>query len=245
MPVWQKAFEKYRDRGFTVVGIALDVEGAAAAKPYYEKHGVTFPALVDPNYATGFGVVPLTFFVDEHGVVRKLAGWEERLKPAEKLRPVTDEIRGQWTEPGSRLSAAAIAELAARHEADPTDLAASVELASRYADLGLIAEARAVLEPAVNRHDAKTVARGEDAERARLLGQAYLQLARASEGNRDRQVECATLAFYLHPTVGFGKQIARIISPEKFDLPDGSFDNRFREGTLARLKKERAAWLAE
>ncbi|MEX0702328.1 MAG: hypothetical protein WD069_09555 [Planctomycetales bacterium] len=36
-----------------------------------------------------------------------------------------------------------------------------------------------------------------------------------------------------------------IRAPEKFDLPDGSFDNRFREGTLARLKKERAAWLAE
>ncbi|MEX0717519.1 MAG: TlpA disulfide reductase family protein, partial [Planctomycetaceae bacterium] len=177
--MWQNRFEKHRDQGFTVVGIALDVEGAAAAKPYYDKHGVTFPALVDPNYATGFGVVPLTFFVDEHGVVRKLADWENRLKPAGELRPVTDEIRGQWTEPGSRFGPRAIAELVARHEAAPTDLATSVELASRYVDLGLHEEARAVLEPAVNRHDAKQVARGDDAQRARLLGQAYLQLARA------------------------------------------------------------------
>lgn len=243
--MWQNRFEKYRDQGFTVVGIALDVEGAAAAKPYYEKHGVTFPALVDPNYATGFGVVPLTFFVDEHGVVRKLAGWENRLEPADRLRPVTEEIRAQWTEPGARFGPRAISKLVARHEAAPTDLATSVELASRYLDLGLREEARAVLEPAVNRYDAKQVARGGDAPQARLLGQAYLQLARAADGDRERQVECATMSYFLNPSVGFGKQIARIIAPEKFDRPDGSFDNRFREGTLARLKKERVAWLAE
>lgn len=54
------------------------------------------------------------------------------------------------------------------------------------------------------------------------------------------------MAFYLNPTVGLGKQIARIIAPEKFDgRPNGDFDNKFREGTLLRLKSERAAWLSE
>ena len=54
----------------------------------------------------------------------------------------------------------------------------------------------------------------------------------------------ATTSFYLHPTIGFGKQISRIIAPEKFDgRPKGDFDNDFREGTLKRLQAEREAWL--
>ena len=54
------------------------------------------------------------------------------------------------------------------------------------------------------------------------------------------QVHHATLSFYLNPTVGFGKQIARIIAPEKFDgQPDGLFDNTFREATLRRLRQQR------
>ena len=72
--MWQQLFEKYGSEEFTVVGLALDAEGIAPAKLYYEKFGVTFPSLVDPDYATGFGAVPKTFFVDElFGCV--LRGW--------------------------------------------------------------------------------------------------------------------------------------------------------------------------
>ncbi|MCH8243098.1 MAG: TlpA family protein disulfide reductase [Planctomycetes bacterium] len=243
--MWQRKFEQYRQMGFTVVGIALDAEGIAPAKLYYERFGVTFPALVDPNYATGFGAVPKTFFVDEQGVVRELRGWEGRLKPKDQLRPVTARIRRQWSKPETRLDPAAIAGLANRHEADPTDLATAVELASRYLDLKLNREARGLLQRAVNGHDARTIARSADAAKSRLLGQAYFQLSRASVGNRDAQVKHATLSFYLNPSVGYGKQIARIIAPEKFDgRPQGDFDNRFREGTLRRLRQERQEWLA-
>ncbi|MBI2480601.1 MAG: hypothetical protein HYV60_18845, partial [Planctomycetia bacterium] len=80
---------------------------------------------------------------------------------------------------------------------------------------------------------------------ARLLGQAYFQLSRSHAGDREAQVRFASLSFYLNPSVGFGKQIARIISPEKFDgRPDGDFDNTSREATLQRLSEERKAWLA-
>ena len=81
LPVWQQKFEKYRSENFTVVGLALDAEGIAPAKLYYEKFGVEFPSLVDPNYATQFGVIPKTFFVNEHGVVQDLRNWESRLSP--------------------------------------------------------------------------------------------------------------------------------------------------------------------
>ncbi len=190
--------------------------------------------------------MPLTFFVDETGVVQKLEGWEERLKPVEKLKTVTDEVRKLWSPPGDRLDSAAIARMAAKHQANSKDLTIAVELASRYLDLKLHREAAEVLGATVKQYAAKEVARSDNEAQSKLLGQAYLQLARASLGNREDQVRYATLSFYLNPTVGFGKQIARIIAPEKFDhRPGGDFDNRFREGTLRRLKQERKEWLQE
>lgn len=246
MPGWQEVFERYRKLGFTVVGIALDAEGIAPAKLYYEKFGVTFPALVDPNYATGFGAVPQTFFVDEYGVVQSLRNWEKRLKPADQLESVTDDVRSQWTLPGQRLDPASIARLVAAHTSDPPNLTVAGELASRYLDLNLAAEAKSVLQTTLKHYEPLKVARSKDKDRSRLLGQAYLQLSRSFTEDQDAQVKYATLSFYLNPSVGFGKQIARIIAPEKFDgRPKGDFDNRFREGTLRRLRTERQAWLQE
>lgn len=243
--MWQESFEKYRDQGFTVVGVALDAEGITTAKHYYEKYGVTFPSLVDPNYATGFRFVPKTFFVDELGVVQSRKDWEKRLKPADQLRPVDDSIRNQWTAPGQRLSPAAVADLVTRHHAQPADLQIAVELASRYLAANLTAEARAVVNRTLKHLDPLAVARSGDSEKCRLLGHAYFQLSRASAGDRDAEVKYATLSFYLNPSIGLGKQIARIIAPDKFDnRPGGDFDHDFREATLRRLQRERKAWLA-
>ena len=244
--MWQQTFEKYRKSGFTVVGLALDAEGIAPAKLYYEKFGVTFPALVDPNYATGFGAVPKTFFVDEHGIVQELRDWEERLKPADQLKPVTAEIGARWTKPGLRLDPSQVATLVDRHQKDSSDLKTAVELASRYLDLKLHAEARGVLQAAIKQYQPKQVTRSQNEEKSRLLGQAFFQLSRASVDDRNNRVRYATLSFYLNPSVGYGKQIARIIAPEKFDgRPRGDFDNRFREGTLKRLRTQRQAWLEQ
>ena len=232
--------------GFTVVGIALDAEGIAPAKLYYEKFGVTFPALVDPNYATGFQAVPKTFFVNEHGVVQPLEDWEQHLRPSDQLDPVSEAVRRQWTDSTARLEAAEVARLARAHQAKPTNLVTAIDLASRYLDLELLAEAAAVIRPAIEPHDPKLIAQSGDAKISSLLAQAYFQLSRASAGNRKDQTRYATLSFFLNPTVGYGKQIARIIAPEKFDgRPQGDFDNEFREGTLRRLRQERAAWLQE
>ena len=244
--MWQETFEKYREQGFTVVGIALDAEGIEPAKLYYEKFNVTFPALVDPNYATGLAAVPKTIFVSEHGVVRPEKNWEERLRPRGRFAPVTDSIRRQWTDPAARLDPTEIARLARAHQTDPTELKTAVDLASRYLDLELRAEAATVIRPSLEAYDPKKVALSEDARLSGLLAQAYFQLSRASVGDREEQIRHATTSFFLNPTVGYGKQIARIIAPEKFDgRPDGDFDNEFREGTLRRLRQERAAWLQQ
>jgi hypothetical protein len=223
----------------------MDVEGIAPAKLYYERFGVTFPALVAPNYATGFGGVPLTFFVNQLGVVQKLSDWENRLKPVADLKPVTDEVRKLWTAPNQRLNPAAIAQLVAKHDKNPKDLGTAAEIASRYLELNLLTEAKTVLQETIKHYDARKVAQADEGSLPKLLGQAYLQLSRASVGDREAQVKFATLSYYLNPSIGFGKQIARVIAPEKFDgRPRGDFDNRFREATLRRLRRERKDWLA-
>ena len=243
--MWQQLFEKYRGDDFTVVGLAIDAEGVAPAKLYYEKYGVTFPSLVDPDYATRFGAVPKTFFVDEHGVVRDLKNWEQQLATLGDTQRITKAIRSQWSEPASRFDSAALAELAEANLNKPDDLEIATQLGSRYLALELHTEARTVLKRAVERYDAKTVARTGGNE-ARLLGQAYFHLLRCYEGDRPSQVSHATTSYYLNPSIGFAKQIARIIAPESFDdRPDGRLDNTFREATYQRLKRERAAWLAD
>lgn len=247
--MWQKAFEKYGGDHFTIVGLALDSEGIPPAKRYYDEFKVTFPATVDPNYATKFTAVPYTFFIDEHGVVRSLVrgktGWEKLIKPKEQLRPVTEAIRKQWTPSGQRLHPETLAALAEKNQAVPTNLEYSVALGSRYVDLGKLEEARAILKKTIAAYDPLKVARGSDPEKTKALSQAYFQLSRASKGDRDAEVKNATLSFYLQPSIGYGKQIARIIAPEKFDgRPKGDFDNRFREATLRRLTEERRRWLA-
>lgn len=241
--MWQERFERYRDQGFTVIGIALDVEGVAPAKKYYDEFGVTFPALVDPNYATRFGVVPLTFFVDEHGVVQPLEDWESRLRDADELEPVTEADRRRFSTPGQRLDQSAIAALTERLRDDPQQLDTAVELGSRYLDLNLKSAAREILTEAVNHYEPRAIALSDDEPTRVLLANAHLQLSRASD-SRDARVHHATLSYYLNPTVGFAKQIARIIAPEKFDdRPDGRFDNEFREATRRRLEQERRDWL--
>ena len=242
--MWQREFERRGGRDFTVVGLALDAEGIAPAKRYYEKYGVTFPALVDPNYATQFGAVPKTFFVDEHGVVQELKNWEQQLAAFGPAKTVPPSIRDQWSDPASRLDSVGLAELAENHAREPESLRIATQLGSRYIALGLQPEAKAVLQRAVDRYDALEIARqgGDD---ARLLGQAYLQLMRANEGDREAQVRYATTSYFLNPSIGFAKQIARIIDPEKFDQQsDGRLDNTFREATYQRLKRERTEWLA-
>jgi tetratricopeptide (TPR) repeat protein len=57
-----------------VVSVAIDIQGADAARPYVKKAGVKYTALVDGNNVLGklFGVnyVPLHYIIDEFGIYR-------------------------------------------------------------------------------------------------------------------------------------------------------------------------------
>jgi hypothetical protein len=71
--VWQRYWEQ-RNRSFTMLAAAQDVQGETRVAPVVGAADVSFPVLVDRTSVLarviGFRVVPSGIFVDESGVVR-------------------------------------------------------------------------------------------------------------------------------------------------------------------------------
>ena len=88
------------------------------------------------------GAVPKTFFVDEHGVVQDTRHWEQELAKLGKTKPVTNDIRSQWSASASRLDGAELASLVAGNLKQPYDLTIATQLGSRYLALRLYDESR-------------------------------------------------------------------------------------------------------
>ena len=77
MPGWQQFYEEYGEQ-IEVVVIAQDAQGAEVARPWVEKAGGTYRALLDQHNAIGkaYNVkfVPVGIFVDEEGRLVRAVG---------------------------------------------------------------------------------------------------------------------------------------------------------------------------
>ena len=82
MPVWQPLHDELKDRGFTVIAVALDAD-EAAVREWATQERLTFPVLVDRNHLLaelyGFTNVPASVWIDEDGRI---------VRPADPPRPV-------------------------------------------------------------------------------------------------------------------------------------------------------------
>jgi len=95
MPTMESAYQQFKDRGFTIVAISSDEEGAATVTPFIDQLGVTFPVLLDPDQAVSkvYGAInlPLSFLLNPEGQV--IAGSEgERDWSSEEAISVLDEL---------------------------------------------------------------------------------------------------------------------------------------------------------
>ena len=79
------------------MAIALETQGAAAARPWVERAAATYPVLVDQHNLLGrifdFKAVPNGIFVDEHGIIRyaKYGGFSiDRPEDRETIRQLLD-----------------------------------------------------------------------------------------------------------------------------------------------------------
>ena len=68
LPVWQGLQAKWEDKGFTVIGVAVD-ENAEVVAPWVEAAAATFPVMVDTDHrfvdAYGIRNVPTVVWIDE------------------------------------------------------------------------------------------------------------------------------------------------------------------------------------
>jgi peroxiredoxin len=87
LPRWQDQRAKLHPRGLEIVTVALDVEGAQAARPWIERARPEHPALIDREHKLGelFGVlnVPNGIWIDEDGMI---------VRPPEQVWPGATEV---------------------------------------------------------------------------------------------------------------------------------------------------------
>lgn len=80
IPDFISFYEKYRDKGVAIVGIAIDEEGVNVVKPFAEKHKMNYPVLIgNENIIADYGAmvsVPTSFLIDKSGkVYKKYSGY--------------------------------------------------------------------------------------------------------------------------------------------------------------------------
>jgi cytochrome c biogenesis protein CcmG/thiol:disulfide interchange protein DsbE len=71
---WLVEFQtKYKDRGFTVLGLSVDEDGWTSVTPYLDASAINYPvAIANDDVTTGYGgitAVPMTFVIDRTGRV--------------------------------------------------------------------------------------------------------------------------------------------------------------------------------
>jgi peroxiredoxin len=82
----QALFEKYRERGFTILAVSMDSQGAEIVAPYKKKHGLTFLHLLDSERSVSrlYGVrgTPTNYILDRMGrVVAGSIGYRDFASP--------------------------------------------------------------------------------------------------------------------------------------------------------------------
>ena len=97
MPLLEGIYERYREAGFTVIGVNLDGESDRARR-MAEDLGVSFPLLFDEDKSVsklyGIRAMPVTFLIDRDGMVRHVhqgyrPGFEDRY--LEQVRQLVTE----------------------------------------------------------------------------------------------------------------------------------------------------------
>jgi peroxiredoxin len=93
VPHFKELTAKYGDRGFVVVGIALDETGAEVVRPFVQKHEIRYPIVIGDQYTAGryggVGALPTTFLLDRQGrVVKKYVGYRDLEVFEDDIRPL-------------------------------------------------------------------------------------------------------------------------------------------------------------
>jgi peroxiredoxin len=100
MPALQKAYEKYHEQGFTILGINwTEVDERSQIEPFVQEFGLTFPILLDINSDVAGDLyqllgLPTSIYVDRNGIVDEVFIGALQLKTLEtKIQSLLEEIQ--------------------------------------------------------------------------------------------------------------------------------------------------------
>lgn len=96
MPDLQKLHARYRDKGFAVIGVSIDEEGAKKVGPFLAKRrSITYPILLDTGdvwQQWGVKAVPAMMLVDRNGqIVRQWTGKVDRKEVEKAVATLLEE----------------------------------------------------------------------------------------------------------------------------------------------------------
>ncbi|HWE42000.1 MAG TPA: TlpA disulfide reductase family protein [Gemmatimonadaceae bacterium] len=98
MPGFQRAYEKFKDEDFVVLGVAMDAGGADAVRRFLDDRRITYPvAMATPSMVRDFGGVrflPTSFLIDRDGRIRhEVSGIFASVTLDQAVRRLIDEPR--------------------------------------------------------------------------------------------------------------------------------------------------------
>lgn len=100
LPELQKIYQKYRERGFEVLGVNIDKKQANAEK-FVQRLGLSFPVVLDPESATIRAYrgrsMPISYLVDRQGTIRRLFFGFNRNKLPDMEAGIVEALDGTAT----------------------------------------------------------------------------------------------------------------------------------------------------
>jgi peroxiredoxin len=93
MPSMQALYQDYHHKGFTILAISSDVQGADVVEPFVQVYQLAFPVLLDPQNIVGTRLhvrgIPMSYLLDRQG---RIAGMEMGAKNwnSPKIRQLVD-----------------------------------------------------------------------------------------------------------------------------------------------------------
>lgn len=205
------------------------MQGPEVVTPWVKKYGVTFPVAVDTadvfGAAFGLKAIPVSFLVDEVGIIRLQGGGPSkdfRAQVEEILREPVSIVRGQTR---ASITALSLDELRARATRTPDDADVRLALAQALGRAGDYAAALAECEAAARSRPADATipfTRGLVLLRQGQTNDALLQFTRA------RDLDSGNWRIR--------KQIWALEHPEKFYGTNG-IDWGWQKEQIAREKK--------
>ncbi len=91
IPGFMEVYEKYKSKGFEIVGISLDEEGFQVVNPFVLKYKIGYPVVIGSGKTAysygGVDLIPTTFLVDKQGnIVKEHVGYMSKEELEKQLR---------------------------------------------------------------------------------------------------------------------------------------------------------------